>query len=126
MASRPVGPSRLAVASGSVVEAFTSDGIDWKKDDGQSASLPFDASGVTLQSDMDDDQNLHLAILKPVPGEFQLWYLGQKKKQWQQAELVHSFNDKVDMRGFDIASTKRTVVVVGSQGFDAKIFRRKL
>lgn len=126
MASRPNGPSRLAVASGTVVEAFTSDGSDWKKDDGQSTTLPFDATGSTLQSDMDDDQNLHLAILKPVPGEFQLWYLGQKDKKWQAAELIHTYKDKVDMRGFDIASTKRTVVVVGSQGFDANLFRRSL
>lgn len=125
IASAPFGPSRLAVGSGQSVEAFTSEGNGWKKDDDQIGSLPFDAGNASMEVDMDDDKNLHAVIVKPVADSFQLWYIGQTKKKWGQPELIKTFPDKVDVRGFDIAATKGSVVVAFSQGFEAAFFRRK-
>lgn len=125
LASLPSGPSRLAVGTGNTIESMTSKGTKWKKDSG-TCTLPFSASGVTAQSDIDGKKNLHLALLRPVPGKFELWYVGQKDKVWGEPELVHTFEDKVDMRGFDIGATKKMVVIAASQGYRAKFFRRKL
>ena len=125
VASRPFGPSRLAVGVGDSVEAYTSNKLSWKKDN-QSGKLPFGSSGVEVKSDLDEKKNLHLAMLRPVKGGFELWYIGQKDKKWGQAELIHTFDDEFEMRGFDIAATDDFAFVAASQGFSAKFFRRSI
>lgn len=124
VASRPTGPSRLAVATGNQIEAFTSNELSWKNDK-QTGTLPFQSSGVTVEADQDEDRNLHVAILRPNNKKFEVWYIAQKKGKWGEAELVHSFDDKVDMRGFDICATGRYAFIVASQGFEGKVFRKK-
>ena len=126
VASRPNGSSRMAVAIGNTLEALTSKGKEWKKDDSQSTTLPFPNKGVSVESDVDGKKNLHLALLRKTPGKNELWYLGQKNKVWGKAELLHSFDDKVDMRGFDIAVSKKVIVIVASQGFQGKVFQKEL
>lgn len=125
VASRPYGPSRLAVGVGDGLEAYTSNDISWKSDN-QSVKLPFATSNVTMESDMDEDKNLHVAMIRPVKGAFELWYVGQKKGKWGQPEMVHSFKDNLEIRGFDIAATDDRVFTVVSQGFYAKFFRKDL
>ncbi|MFA5507333.1 MAG: hypothetical protein WC314_06025 [Vulcanimicrobiota bacterium] len=125
VASRPYGPSRVVVGSDTTVESLTSDGKDWKKDE-ETANLPFNARDVDAESDMDDNKNLHVAMIRPVKDGFELWYLGQKDKKWNAPEHVYTFADKVDVRGFDIAASNDYAVIVVSQGFAGKFFRRKL
>lgn len=125
MASRPYGPSRVIVGTGETIESLTSDDTKWQKDEA-TASLPFNAAGVNAECDMDDGKNLHVAMIRPVQGAYELWYIGQDDKKWQSAEMIHSFDDKTELRGFDIAASDDYVVVVVSQGFDAKFFRRKI
>jgi hypothetical protein len=123
VASRPYGPSRLAVGTGETLEAFTADDTKWVNDE-QSVKLPFPSTGVMAETDLDDNKNLHVAILRPADGAFELWYAGQKDKVWIQPELVHTFDDELEMRGFDIAATDDFVYLAASQGFKAKFFRR--
>lgn len=125
VASRPYGPSRLAVGTGDSVEAYTSNKLSWKSDK-QTGKLPFTTGGVSVQSDMDEKKNLHLAMLRPVSGKFELWYIGQDDRKWGEAELIHTFDDQYEMRGFDIAAAKDYAFVAASQGFNAKFFRREL
>jgi hypothetical protein len=125
VASRPYGPSRLAVGTGKTVEAYTSNETSWKNDS-QAGTLPFDASGVSVESDMDDKKNLHLVMLRSVSKTSEIWYMGQKDKKWGQPELVYTFDDKVDMRGFDIAAADDFIFIAASRGFEAKFFRRSL
>jgi hypothetical protein len=125
VASRPYGPSRVVVGVEKTVESLTSDGTKWKKDE-ETGSLPFTARGITAECDMDGDKDLHVAMIRPVKGAVELWYIGQDDKKWQEPEFIHSFDDKVDLRGFDIASSDKYVVIVASQGFHAKFYRRKI
>jgi hypothetical protein len=125
VASRPNGPSRVFVGVEQTVESMTSDGTDWTKDD-EVGTLPFNIRGVSAESDLDDEKDLHIAMIRPVKGAFELWYIGQDDKKWLEAEKIHSFEDNVEMRGFDIAASDDYVVVVASQGFHAKFFRRKI
>lgn len=125
VASRPYGPSRIVLGSDQTVESMTSDGKDWKKDE-ETLSLPFSTSGVTAESDMDDNKNLHVMMVRPVQGAFEIWYVGQKDRKWLEPELVHSFEDDLELRGFDIAASNDYVVIVVSQGFAGKFLRRKL
>lgn len=124
--SRPYGPSRLAVISRDKLETLTSDLTEWKRDKDEPTTLPFHGDDIVVKADIDGKQNLHLAMVRPVSGGFELWYIGQNKHVWQEPELIHTFGDRVDMRGFDIAATDRQLVVVASQGFDVKFFRRKI
>lgn len=124
VASRPFGPSRMVVASGDDLQALTTNDTSWKNDN-QSLKLPFATAGSSIECDMDDDKDLHVAIVRPVKGKYELWYTGQKKKTWSEPELVYSFDDNLEIRGFDIAATKNRVLIAVSQGFYAKFFRRK-
>lgn len=124
VASSPYGPSRLVAGAGTTVETFTSDGVKWENDK-QSFELPFNTTGVVTEIDMDDDKNLHVVMLKSGQGKFELWYAGQKDEKWIKPELIHTFDDKVEMRGFDICATDDYVFVVASQGFEGKFFRRE-
>jgi hypothetical protein len=125
VASRPYGPSRLVVGSDGTMESMTSDGKDWNKDE-DTLTLPFSTNGVTAECDMDDNKNLHVLMVRPVQGAFEIWYAGQKDRKWMEPEFVHSFDDKMDLRGFDIAASNNYVVIVVSQGFSGKFLRRKL
>lgn len=124
VASRPYGPSRLAVGDGSTIMAFSSNETSWKNDD-QVGILPFPSSGVMAESDMDDDQDLHVAMLVPTNSGFDVWYIGQEKKVWGKAEQVMSFPGNVEMRGFDIGVSDNYILIVASQGFEAKFVRKK-
>ena len=125
VASRPYGPSRLVVGSDGTMESMTSDGKDWNKDD-DTLTLPFSTTGVTAECDMDDNKNLHVMMVRPVQGAFEIWYAGQKDRKWMEPEFVDSLDDKMDLRGFDIAASNNYVVIVVSQGFSGKFLRRKL
>lgn len=125
VASRPYGPSRLAVGTGDTVEAFTSNEMSWKNDE-QTGQLPFSAEGTFMESDLDPDQNLHIVLIRPSGGNFEVWYMGQEKKQWKSPELVTTLHGKDEMRGFDIAASDRYVYIAVSQGFEGKILRKKL
>lgn len=124
VASRPYGPSRMAVGVATMIEAFSSDGTAWKNDE-QSGALPFHADGAQAESDLDNDQDLHVAFMLPKDGNYQLWYIGQDKKRWGKAELVTTFKGDKDMRGFDIGVTDDYVFLAASQGFEARYFRKK-
>ena len=124
VASRPFGPSRLAVGEGSTILALTSKDLSWKNDD-QVGILPFSSAGVLAESDMDEEQDLHVAMLVPKGGGYEVWYIGQDEKKWGKAELVVSLPADLEMRGFDIGVTDDYVFVAASQGFDAKYFRMK-
>ena len=124
VASRPFGPSRLAVGEGSTILALTSKDLSWKNDD-QVGILPFSSAGVLAESDMDEEQDLHVAMLVPKGGGYEVWYIGQDEKKWGKAELVVSLPADLEMRGFDIGVTDDYVFVAASQGFDAKYFRKK-
>ena len=125
VASRPYGPSRMAVGIGTMIEAFTSNGISWQNDS-QSGALPFHADGAKAESDMDNDQDLHVAFLTTKNGAYEVWYIGQDQKKWGKAELVTSFKGDKDMRGFDIGVTDDYIFIAASQGFEAQYFRKKL
>ena len=125
VASLPYGPSRVFVGVETTVESMTSDGSDWKKDD-EVGQLPFNVRGVSAKCDLDDDKDLHIAMIRPGKDSFELWYVGQDDDKWLEAEKIHSFDDDVDMRGFDIAASNKYVVIAASQGFHAKFFRRKI
>lgn len=124
VASRPYGPSRLAVGEGSTILALTSKDLSWKNDD-QVGILPFSSAGVLAESDMDEEQDLHVAMLVPKGGGYEVWYIGQDEKKWGKAELVVSLPADLEMRGFDIGVTDDYVFMAASQGFDAKYFRKK-
>lgn len=125
VASRPYGPSRLAVGIGDSIEAFTSHDVSWKNDN-QTAKLPFSISGCMMEADMDGKKNLHIGIVRPADGKFELWYLGQKKGKWGKPELVCTLADNLDIRGFDLATTDDLVYAAVSQGFEVNIVRRKI
>lgn len=125
VASKPSGPSRMAVAIGDTIQAYTSNETSWKSDE-QPGKLPFQAGNVDIKCDMDQGKDLHLALLREKGDAFELWYIGQHKQKWGTAELVHSFDDKTEMRGFDITAANDYVFIVGSQGFHAKLFRREI
>ncbi len=124
VASRPYGPSRMAIGVGTMIEAFTSNGTSWKNDS-QSGALPFHADGAEAESDMDDDQDLHVAFLVPKGDVYELWYVGQDQRKWGKAELVTTFKGDKDMRGFDIGVTDDYIFLAASQGFEAQYFRKK-
>jgi hypothetical protein len=124
VASSPYGPSRMAVGDAGTIQAFTSNETSWKNDE-QVAVLPFDSSGVQAESDMDDDKDLHVAMLVPKDDGYEIWYIGQKDKKWGQPELVTSLPAKLEMRGFDIGVTDDYVFIAASQGYDAKFYRKK-
>lgn len=125
VASRPYGPSRLVVGTGNTLEAFTSNETSWKNDK-QVCELPFSAGDTFLESDMDDHQNLHVVMIRPNSGKFEIWYVGQNKKAWGTPELVSSLDGKDDLHGFDITATDDYVFIAASQGYDGKIFRKKI
>lgn len=125
VASRPYGPSRLAVGTGSTIEAFTSNETSWKNDQ-QAGELPFSSEATFMESDLDPDQNLHLVLIRPSGGNFEVWYVGQKDKVWGKAELVTKLQGKDEMRGFDITASDKYIFIVTSQGFEGKLYRKKL
>lgn len=124
VASRPYGPSRLAVGSASTIMAYSSNETSWKSDE-QVGILPFSAEGAQAQSDMDEEQDLHVALLIPKGSGYEVWYIGQDEKKWGQAELVCALTKDLEMRGFDIGVTDDYVFVAASQGYDAHFFRKK-
>jgi hypothetical protein len=124
VASRPYGPSRLAVGEGSTILALSSNETTWKNDD-QVGILPFSAGGVSAESDLDEQQDLHVAMLVPTSSAYEIWYIGQTDKKWGKAEMVLSLPSDKDMRGFDIGVTDDYVFVAASQGFEAKFLRKK-
>lgn len=125
VASRPYGPSRVVVGNDTTVQSMTSDGKEWKEDD-ETLTLPFNTRGVTAESDMDDNKNLHVLMVRPVQGAFEIWYVGEKDRKWGEPEFIDSIDDKMELRGFDIAASNDYVVIVVSQGFVGKFYRRKL
>jgi len=125
VASLPSGPSRLAVGTGRTIEAFTSNELSWKNDS-QAGTLPFDASGITIEADMDERKNLHVVMVRTVGKKVELWYIGQRDKRWGEAELVHAYDKETTIHGFDIAATKDYALIAASEGFKAKFFRRRL
>lgn len=126
MASRPYGPSRMAIGNGSTLETLTSDGPGWKKDDDESRELPFSTSGVSAESDMDENKDLHLALLVPTGKATELWYVGQRDRKWGPPEKITSYDNDIEIRGFDIAVTDKYIFTAISEGYKAKFFRRKL
>ena len=123
VASSPFGPSRLAVGVGNKIEAFTTKGKGWKRDD-QSAELPFTAGGVDAKAAMDRSKNLHVVMIRPNKKTYEVWYIGQKNKKWQAPEKIDTLNAKVDMRGFDVASNGDYIFVAASRGYETKFYRR--
>lgn len=123
VASSPFGPSRIAVGIGNKIEALTSNGTGWKKDD-QSAELPFTAGGVDAEVTMDDDKNLHVVMVRPNQKTFEIWYIGQNKKKWGTPEKIDTLDSKVDMRGFDIATNGDYIFVAASRGYETNFYRR--
>lgn len=126
MASRPFGPSRIAVGNGSTLETLTSDNEAWKKDEDESRELPFASSGVMAESDMDEQQDMHLALLVPTGANQELWYIGQRDHKWGTPEKIASYDGDVEIRGFDIAVTDDYIFTAISEGYKARFFRRKL
>jgi hypothetical protein len=124
VASRPYGPSRMAIGDASTIMAFTSNDTSWKNDE-QVGVLPFSSAGVAAESDMDGQQDLHVAMLVSTESAYEVWYIGQDEKKWGKAELVCSLPTKVEMRGFDIGVTDDYVFVAASQGFECQYFRKK-
>lgn len=124
VSSRPYGPSRMAVGIGTMIEAFTSNGTSWKNDS-QSGALPFHADGAKAESDMDEEQDLHVVFALPKGGNYEIWYIAQDEKKWGKAELVTTLKGDKDMRGFDIGVTDDYAFIAVSQGFEAKFFRKK-
>lgn len=126
IAARPHGPSRMAVGHGKTLQALTSDGTSWKKNEKETRELPFSTSSVKAESDMDGDKDLHLALLVPSRKKTELWYIGQRGRKWGAPELIVSFKKEVDIRGFDIAVTNDYIYTAISEGYKAQFFRRKL
>lgn len=124
VASRPYGPSRMAVGDQSTIQALTTKDQVWKNDD-QVGILPFSSTGVSAESDLDDDQDLHVALLVPTGPNYEVWYIGQEDKKWGKAEKVLTLPATQEMRGFDIGVTDDYLFIAASQGFECKFVRKK-
>jgi hypothetical protein len=126
VASRPYGPSRMAVGDASTILAFSTKETGWVNDD-QIGILPFSSSGVAAESDLDPQQDLHVVMLVPSSGKggSEVWYIGQDDKKWGKAELVCTLRPDLDVRGFDIGVTDDYIFVAASQGFECHYFRKK-
>ena len=124
VASRPYGPSRMAVGDQSTIQALTTKDAVWKNDD-QVGVLPFSSTGVSAESEMDEDQDLHVAMLVPTGPNYELWYIGQDQKKWGKAEMVMTLPATQEMRGFDIGVTDDYIFIAASQGFECKFMRKK-